>query len=225
MPPLFDGEFDVQALVALAIDLVLALLLNQILSWHYVRCARTLSNRQKFARMFVLIGPTTLLVLASVKSSLALSLGLVGALSIVRFRTPIKEPEELAYLFLSIATGVGLGAGQRVLTVAGFVVVVGYAWLRDVGPSAGSPVRTILHVTTPMRADAAGSDELHALLRAVEPLCQQVDVRRVDRLEGELNASLVVHITSAEAIAKLLDGVRAALPGASVSVVEHEDTG
>ena len=55
---------------------------------------------------------TTLLVIAVVKSSLALSLGLVGALSIVRFRTPIKEPEELAYIFLAIALGLCLGADQ-----------------------------------------------------------------------------------------------------------------
>ena len=53
-------------------------------------------------------------VILIVKSSLALSLGLVGALSIVRFRTPIKEPEELIYLFLAIAIGLGFGAGQIV---------------------------------------------------------------------------------------------------------------
>ena len=47
------------------------------------------------------------------KIFLALSLGLVGALSIVRFRTPIKEPEELAYIFLAIAIGLALGADQK----------------------------------------------------------------------------------------------------------------
>ena len=47
-----------------------------------------------------------------VKNSIALSLGLVGALSIVRFRAAIKEPEELTYLFLVIATGLGTGSGQ-----------------------------------------------------------------------------------------------------------------
>ena len=52
------------------------------------------------------------------KSSLALSLGLVGALSIVRFRTPIKEPEELGYLFLIIAVGLGFGAGYSIVTIA-----------------------------------------------------------------------------------------------------------
>ncbi|HAE74801.1 MAG TPA: DUF4956 domain-containing protein, partial [Alphaproteobacteria bacterium] len=59
-----------------------------------------------------------------VKSSLALSLGLVGALSIVRFRTPIKEPEELAYLFIAIAMGLGLGADQTLPTVLASLVIL-----------------------------------------------------------------------------------------------------
>ena len=68
---------------------------------------------------------TTLLIITIVKSSLALSLGLVGALSIVRFRTPIKEPEELAYLFLAIACGLGLGANQVLETVVSVVIILG----------------------------------------------------------------------------------------------------
>ncbi len=53
-----------------------------------------------------------------VKTSLALSLGFVGALSIIRFRTPIKEPEELIYLFLSIGLGLGYGANQTLITIS-----------------------------------------------------------------------------------------------------------
>ena len=56
-----------------------------------------------------------------VKSSLALSLGLVGALSIVRFRAAIKEPEELVYLFLIIAIGLGCGANQLIITFVGII--------------------------------------------------------------------------------------------------------
>ncbi len=56
-----------------------------------------------------------------VKSSLALSLGLVGALSIVRFRAAIKEPEELVYLFLIIAVGLGCGANQLIITTIGIL--------------------------------------------------------------------------------------------------------
>jgi len=64
------------------------------------------------------------LVIYIVKSSLALSLGLVGALSIVRFRTPIKEPEELAYLFICIAAGLGYGANQTIPTTVAVILIL-----------------------------------------------------------------------------------------------------
>jgi|TARA_B100000768_G_scaffold157489_1_gene155567 hypothetical protein len=71
-----------------------------------------------FSKNFVILGTTTCIIIVIVKNSLALSLGLVGALSIVRFRAAIKEPEELVYLFLVIAVGLGCGAGQiKVITV------------------------------------------------------------------------------------------------------------
>ena len=58
------------------------------------------------------------------KSSLALSLGLVGALSIVRFRAAIKEPEELVFLFLIISVGLGCGAGQLSITIIGTIIAI-----------------------------------------------------------------------------------------------------
>ena len=83
----------------LVISLVLAFLLSSFLGFIYKKYARTLSNHEGLANVFPLLSIVTTLVIAVVKSSLALSLGLVGALSIVRFRTPVKEPEELTYLF------------------------------------------------------------------------------------------------------------------------------
>ena len=73
--------------------------------------------------LFLLLIPTMILIITVIKTSIALSLGLVGALSIIRFRTPIKEPEELAYIFIAIAIGLGLGANQVLATVVGFAVV------------------------------------------------------------------------------------------------------
>src|SRR4051794_22120745 len=94
------------------LNLILTALLAFILGQVYVKFASALSNRDLFARNFVVLAMTTMLIISIVKSSLALSLGLVGALSIVRFRAAIKEPEELAYLFLAISVGLGFGASQ-----------------------------------------------------------------------------------------------------------------
>ena len=88
----------------------------------YKKFSTTLSNREEFSKNFILLGIATCIVITIVKNSLALSLGLVGALSIVRFRAAIKEPEELVYLFLVIATGLGGGAGQLKITLAGLVI-------------------------------------------------------------------------------------------------------
>jgi len=112
------------------LNLFLAAALSFILSRVYARYGVSLSNRRMFAKNFMLITMTTMLIITIVKSSLALSLGLVGALSIVRFRAAIKEPEELAYLFLTIAIGLGFGADQRVITVVAFIIICGITMLR-----------------------------------------------------------------------------------------------
>jgi uncharacterized membrane protein YhiD involved in acid resistance len=112
------------------INAVIILVLSFIMELTYVKCAKSLSARKTFAANFFLVAFTTMLIISIVKTSLALSLGLVGALSIVRFRSAIKEPEELAYLFLTIAVGLGLGANQRAITVIGAFVLLAIIWGR-----------------------------------------------------------------------------------------------
>tara|TARA_B110000238_G_C15958504_1_gene366346 strand:- start:4 stop:585 length:582 start_codon:yes stop_codon:yes gene_type:complete len=95
----------------------------------YIKFSSTLSNRIQFSKIFVILGVTTCIVIMIVKNSLALSLGLVGALSIVRFRAAIKEPEELAYLFLVIAAGLGCGANQLKITAFEIILSLGIIYL------------------------------------------------------------------------------------------------
>ena len=106
------------------INLILTLILCFILRYIYIKFSTTLSNKYEFSKNFVILGLTTCIVITIVKSSLALSLGLVGALSIVRFRAAIKEPEELIYLFLVIAIGLGNGAGQIKITSIGVLLSI-----------------------------------------------------------------------------------------------------
>ena len=77
----------------------------------YRRFSATASNADSISRVFPLLLIITTGLIAVVKSNISLSLGLVGALSIVRFRAAIKDPEELVYLFLCIGVGLSLGAG------------------------------------------------------------------------------------------------------------------
>ena len=106
------------------INLIIVVILSFLIKIIYNKYSLSLSNKDYFSKNFVILGVTTCLVITIVKSSLALSLGLVGALSIVRFRAAIKEPEELVYLFLIIATGLGVGANQVKITILGVLVAL-----------------------------------------------------------------------------------------------------
>ncbi len=113
------------------INIVLAIALSAVTSYVYIRFGTSLSNRRSFARNFLIIALTTMFIITVVKSSLALSLGLVGALSIVRFRTAIKDPEELAFLLVTIAIGLGLGADQREISVIAVIAILGVIIIRS----------------------------------------------------------------------------------------------
>ena len=108
-------QIDISGFV---LSLICSVILSLLIQIFYVRFSSTLSNRMNFSKNFIILATTTCIIIVIIKNSLALSLGLVGALSIVRFRAAIKEPEELVYLFLVIAVGLGCGAGQiKVITV------------------------------------------------------------------------------------------------------------
>ena len=98
--------------------------LSVLLRSVYIKYGNGVSNRRKFGDNFILLTLTTILVLSIVKSSPALTLGLIGALSVVRFRSAIKDPEELTYLFLSIIIALGLGVGMRVYSIIAFLVLL-----------------------------------------------------------------------------------------------------
>jgi hypothetical protein len=122
-------------------SLLLSALLSFVLGKVYEKYGTSLSNRKAFSKNFLVLSTTTMFIITIVKSSLALSLGLVGALSIVRFRSAIKEPEELTYLFLNIAIGLGCGAGNLEITTMAFLLITGFIILNkktreeSMGPS------------------------------------------------------------------------------------------
>jgi len=111
------------SLLGFTLNLLLTTMASIVLGRIYINYGSSISNRTIFSRNFFLISITTMLVITVIKSSLALSLGLVGALSIIRFRAAIKEPEEIAYLFLAIAIGLGFGADQRLITIVGLSII------------------------------------------------------------------------------------------------------
>jgi uncharacterized membrane protein YhiD involved in acid resistance len=113
-----------QTILTVVVGFVLCIICSYVLKLVYQNFSRSISTRFQFAHLFPILSAATFLVIVIVKSSIALSLGLVGALSIVRFRTPIKEPEELVYLFIAIGLGIGFGADQIIPTLVIFILTI-----------------------------------------------------------------------------------------------------
>ena len=85
------------------LNMLVGIALSLLIVVHYNKYAPTTAGKIILSRVLPYIALVTLLVISVVKSSLALSLGMVGALSVIRFRTAIKDPLELGYIFLCVA--------------------------------------------------------------------------------------------------------------------------
>ena len=110
-----------------AVDVLLALGLSFVLGlFIFIIYKKTYSGvmySDSFGVSLIAMSMITSLVIIAVTSNVVLSLGMVGALSIVRFRTAIKEPMDIAFLFWSIAVGIVLGAGLITLAIIGSVLI------------------------------------------------------------------------------------------------------
>lgn len=105
------------------ISLVLAFLLGLGIFFVYKKTYRGVAYSSSFGVTLVALTLITTLVILAVTSNVVLSLGMVGALSIVRFRAAIKEPLDIAFLFWSIAVGIVLAAGMIPLAVIGSIII------------------------------------------------------------------------------------------------------
>ncbi len=117
-------------------NFIFAILISAILAFvikiTYIKISKSLNDKEHFSDTFVPLAIITTLVITVVKFSLALSLGLVGALSIVRFRAAIKEPEELVYLFFVIGVGLATGANQFFIAIVATFITILILYFRKV---------------------------------------------------------------------------------------------
>jgi len=208
------------SLTALIINLGAGVLLSLLLRWHFKHFGSTLSNREEFSQVCPFILLTTILIITVVKSSLALSLGLVGALSIVRFRTPIKEPEELAYLFMAIAMGLGLGADQRIPTlVAGPIILAVMAifkWTK----------RESKKKNLYLSLDWQGKpDETDGFLKQFNQVIGNhvllSDLRRLDVRKEGLEATYFIDVNNPDDLSSLVDDLQKTFSGIGVTFIDQ----
>ena len=213
---LFWNPADVAALPGLVLRLAVAALLGVLLGQAYVRFGQALSNRRVFARNFVVLIVTTTLIISIVRTSVALSLGLVGALSIVRFRAAIKEPEELAFLFLAISVGLGLGAGAALITAVALLIILAFFALRAVLTRKAGPPNLYLTVTSPGSANLSASK----ILETLGSTGASASLKRIDQTSDQFEAAFMVDFKDVGRLEQFQEALRKLSPEVKISCLD-----
>ncbi|MCF8338646.1 MAG: DUF4956 domain-containing protein [Bacteroidales bacterium] len=205
-------------LVDFLINALIVLILALILEFTYQRCAKALSNRRIFSANFLKLAFTTMLIITIVKTSLALSLGLVGALSIVRFRAAIKEPEELTYLFFTIAIGLGLGANYRVIVTVAFAILMGIIWIRYyLGRSNNQKQNLFLTVTSSQPQKIQLTD----IQNTIKDILPASELKRFDESTGYIETGYLVETGSPEELNQVKNRLKEFSEDIQVTFVDH----
>ena len=196
----------------LLVTLVLSLLVKIV----YTKFSTTISNKKEFSKNFVILGLTTCIVITIVKSSLALSLGLVGALSIVRFRAAIKEPEELAYLFLIIAIGLGAGAGQIIIITIGTIVsLTVIVFLYSLNTKEKDKINENLHFTISIDKKLSKKDTDN-LIRIIEEQVSHLELSSLNQSNKNLIINLILILKNTNNVTTLNEIILKNYPTANI---------
>ncbi len=207
------------SLIDFIINLIVAAILCLLLRLFYVRFGNAVSNRSRFASNFLPLGLTTLLIITIVKSSIALSLGLVGALSIVRFRAAIKDPEELTYLFLCIAIGLAAGANQILIALIAFVFIMGLLFLNHrLGDKKAfkREERMYLNIYTDV-------DDLTGITDLLTTHLPYVELKRLDKQASTLALVYVIQSRSMAELETIKKALMDLSPNTTLSMVDQPD--
>ena len=184
-------------------NLFLTIAFSLLVAFVFTRYGASLNNRSALAKNFVILGVTTMMIITVVQSSLELSLGLVGALSIVRFRTAIKDPEELTYLFLII--GVGVGANRANISLISLIVILPMVALmfranRGVKPNDGLYISVISHDDT--------DQEQEKIFGLIKEHVSRYKVTRVESTPSGFEILILADSISEGSLAQLTHDIR-----------------
>ena len=158
-----NQTISISSFPTVLVTLLIAFAVGVFIFWIYKMNFRGVMYSQNYALSLVLLCIITAPVVLCIRQSLALSMGMVGALSIVRFRTAVKDPLDTAYMFWSLTMGILIGAGQFFLAA---VAVIGIALLITIiSRVASKPAETFLLV---LRGEAGVEGDVTNLLRRLK---------------------------------------------------------
>lgn len=215
----FTNLSDIIHPLSFVINLIVCTLLAMFVANFYVYYGNAVSNRARFASNFVPLALTTMSIMVIVKPSVALSLGLVGALSIVRFRAAIKDPEELTYLFLTIGVGLATGADQPLIAIIVVCFILLFLFLsKKMGsqPSFKQEDRFYVNVTTDL-------SDLVIVHQALKNHFNFIELKRLDTFGSGLDLSFICKGASVQKIQDAKEALLALSAATNISIIDQPD--
>lgn len=206
------------SIVDFFINSLVVIILCWILGITYQKVAKSLSNKKDFSANFMILAFTTMLIITIVKSSLALSLGLVGALSIVRFRAAIKEPEELSFLFFAIAIGLGLGANQIPIVLVAFAVFMVILWGRFFFQAKDSSQNLFISLHTDSKKGIA----LEEVKEIMQSHFNKYQLKRLDEQGDSLEMAFIADVKNTSKLESFRNDLLTKYPNINLSFLDSK---
>ena len=150
----FANSFTPAAITSMAISLILALAFGLLICFIYDKFYQGVVYSRSFAITLVGMTIMTTMVTLAISTNIVISLGMVGALSIVRYRTAVKEPLDLLYLFWAITTGITTGAKMYTICVFTAIAMVIVLILFNRRSGRGKLYIMVVHYTGTMGFDS-----------------------------------------------------------------------
>ena len=186
----FLERLDSVSLLDIAIALALAFFLGLFIFLIYKRSYSGVMYSSSFGVTLIALTLITTLLILAVTSNIVLSLGMVGALSIVRFRTAVKEPMDIVFLFWSIAVGIVLAAGLIPLAVLGSLFIGAVLLVFSRQKNGESPYILVVHCT-----DQAVEGQVRAL---VEARVRRLNLKSKSVAPGQIELNYEVRLREAD---------------------------
>lgn len=200
------------------LNILVVTLIAFIIKKFYIRYGKAISNRERFANNFIPLALGTLLIITVIGSSVALSLGLVGALSIVRFRAAIKDPEELIYLFLIIGLGLTGGANKPLLALVSFAILIPLLYLNNVWKSqeTAHSKNATLHINV-------NNQSVEVINQLLSPYTDFIKLKRVDYLDSITKVSYHCQFKNSEGLDDFASQLKGLDNTATLSYIDQPD--
>jgi uncharacterized membrane protein YhiD involved in acid resistance len=132
----------------------------------------------------------------------------VGALSIVRFRAAIKEPEELVYLFLIIATGLGCGAGQLKITLIGILVAITIIIIYSFFSKKNYFIKEEVVNSSIIFSKRISDEEINEIIKKIKPFCKFIKFVSLSSAEDQTTLNLDLEPKNFDQINKIIDEIK-----------------